>query len=319
MRRTVLSLSTLGVVVLGSTAPLSPGPAAAADGSPHLVEVGDGYHFRGFAEHNDVLLTVVDGRLLVHDRGATELGTLTPRCAPVPVPVGAAVSCRLRFPTVFHADLGDGDDWLQATEVPASVRLDVRTGDGHNVVWGGPGNDVIRGESTMSPGGDTLYGDGGNDRLTAGTSGAYLRGHAGNDVIVGGPGIDFVIGDQGDDYVRAGEDPDYISGGAGNDGLSGDGGNDSIQGGRGNDQLFGVSGDDDLVGNAGRDTLNGQEGDDVLRARDDERDTVSCGSGDDVARVDFARTFLGFPVNSDRVAQCERIRLGDPPDEEPLA
>lgn len=297
--------ASLGALALGAAGLVLPSPAVAAD-TPTIVEVGDGYHFVGGAETNDVTLSIVDGRILVHDEGATAFGFVGSKCVSVPVGTGAAVSCKLKSPTVFHADLGAGDDDFDASAVPALVRIDVRTGTGSNDVTGGPGNDIIRSQS-VGLGIDRFDGGAGNDRLTAGESFAMLFGGNGNDVFVGGPSDDMVSGGSGDDYVRSGPGYDVIYGADGNDGLSGDGGNDAIRAGAGNDHLYGGDGNDDLLGGLGRDTYAGQDGDDVLRARDAVRDSVNCGGGQDDATIDAPTVFLGIPSGGDSVAQCEDV------------
>jgi Ca2+-binding RTX toxin-like protein len=302
----------LGALALGAAGLVLPAPAVAAD-TPTIVEVGDGYHLSGGAGNNDIVLSIVDGRILVRDQAASGFAQVGTNCNTVPIDTGAAVSCKLKSPTVFHADLGDGDDSFDSTAAPALVRIDVRTGEGSNIVAGGPGNDVIRGQSTALSY-DRFSGGAGNDRLTAGDTIALMQGDDGNDIFVGGPSNDQVSGGNGDDYVRTGGGQDVISGGDGNDGLSGDGGNDAIRSGPGNDHLYGGDGDDDLVGGLGRDTYAGQAGNDVLRARDNERDSVNCGGGDDTATVDLPVVFLLFTIGGDTVAQCEQTVTTGPLD-----
>jgi RTX calcium-binding nonapeptide repeat (4 copies) len=85
----------------------------------------------------------------------------------------------------------------------------------------------------------------------------------------------------------------------------------TISGGVGADSLIGGVGSDDIDGGPGDDTLDGRAGDDVLRARDDVRDRVVCGDGNDRAEVDAA----------DEVdASCETVdRAAAPPGTQPTA
>jgi Ca2+-binding RTX toxin-like protein len=308
-------LVALGALALGSAGLVLPAPAVAAPTPPTIVEVGDGYHFVGGAENNDVHLTVVNGRLLVQDFGATSFGYVGSKCVEVPTEGTATISCKIKSPTVFHADLRAGDDDLNAFGLPKLIRLDVRTGDGNNTVIGGIGNDVIRGQSSQG-GSDSLSGGFGNDRLTSGNGAGFLSGGDGNDIIVGGPGIDSVQGGAGDDYVRSGGGNDLVYGNSGNDGLSGDGDDDLIRGGPGNDHLYGGEDDDDLLGGLGRNTYAGQNGDDVLHARNATRDSVNCGGGDDDATVDPQAVLLGISYGGDTVAQCEDVVSSGPLDPE---
>ena len=308
MSRTSRTLSVvLGSFALAAAGLVLPSPAAAAT-TPTIIEVGDGYLFTGGAENNDVTVSVVSGRVLVHDEGAASFGFIGANCVAVPVGTGAAVSCKRKAPTIFHADLGDGDDTVDGSSLPQLVRLDVRTGDGHNVVLGSAGNDIIRGQASAS-GSDALQGGAGNDRLTGGTGPAAIAGGAGNDVVVSGPGNDTILGGAGHDNVRSDGGQDFIDGGAGNDGLSGDGADDVIEGGPGNDAIAGGDGNDTLTGGTGRDTITGNTGDDAINSVDSSRDGGDCGAGNDTLTSDAPTTFLGIPLGGDATGfnNCETI------------
>jgi hypothetical protein len=95
-----------------------------------------------------------------------------------------------------------------------------------------------------------------------------------------------------------------ILGTNGPDVLRGSARSDKLYGKGGHDRLFGLDGNDLLVGGPGRDFLEGAAGHDRLLARDDERDLVRCGSGNDRAVVD----------RKDRVvANCESVDRPTPP------
>jgi Ca2+-binding RTX toxin-like protein len=123
----------------------------------------------------------------------------------------------------------DTDDFLAA-------------GKGDDLVWGGTGNDVIKGKK----GDDLLYGE------------------AGDDVVCGGQGDDVVDGGAGNDLLRGGKGDDILNGGTGNDTLKGGQGGDFLNGGAGSDTLKGGKGEDYLNGGAGNDTLKGGQGADVF-------------------------------------------------------
>jgi Ca2+-binding RTX toxin-like protein len=80
--------------------------------------------------------------------------------------------------------------------------------------------------------------------------------------------------------------------------LRGRGGNDRLDGRSGNDYLDGGPGRDTLIGGLGDDRLNGGSGDDLLLARDNRRDTLTCGGGRDRVVAD----------TRDRIASdCENV------------
>lgn len=80
---------------------------------------------------------------------------------------------------------------------------------------------------------------------------------------------------------------DALRGSGRDERLAGFGGEDGLWGLGGEDVLFGGGGDDELYGGSGRDVLAGGTGDDFIETKDGARDYVECGSGFDVASVDF--------------------------------
>lgn len=95
---------------------------------------------------------------------------------------------------------------------------------------------------------EVAIGGAGADRITSNTTGATLRGMAGNDTLNGGDGADVLYGDAGNDA---------LSGWAGQDSLYGGTGDDLLQGGADEDLLVTVGGGKKsvLVGNDGVDTF----------------------------------------------------------------
>ena len=171
------------------------------------------------------------------------------------------------------------------------------TGGEHVVVGGTEGNDKIWTDRGI----DTLWGDGGDDYLNAGTEsdnvfgGAgddiiedpfgndLLRGNQGNDVITSARGLDIMFGDQGQDYIVlgqdaseafAGQDNDFILGGSGADVMLGNEGDDWIEGGEGLDNISGensqlffnstIIGHDVLNGQGNDTDYDGESGDDIM-------------------------------------------------------
>ncbi|MET0675635.1 MAG: peroxidase family protein, partial [Bradyrhizobium sp.] len=130
------------------------------------------------------------------------------------------------------------------------------TGADHVVLGGTAGNDII----VSGDGDDTLYGDGGNDRL----EGGY-----GNDTILGGDGDDIITDIGGDDVLQGGAGNDVIH--AGNMAVGGIG--NIILGGDGKDFIityedisttFGGQGDDFIYSAKVSLPPTGNEGDDWI-------------------------------------------------------
>jgi hypothetical protein len=128
---------------------------------------------------------------------------------------------------------------------------------------------------TGTNGSDRIIGLGGNDRLDGGRGNDCIEGRTGGDNISGALGNDRLYGSSGKDHLNGGPGTDYMSAGTGND---------TINAAFGGDRAFGGS---------GRDFIN------VATAGPAAR--VSCGSGDDVARIN----------NNERrrVSGCERVAV----------
>ncbi|MDF8332469.1 calcium-binding protein [Novosphingobium cyanobacteriorum] len=164
-----------------------------------------------------------------------------------------------------------------------------------NTIHGGGGNDVLKaraGTGTLFgpqelPVGDTLFGDGGRDRLIGSTAGDKLYGGNGSDTLIGvsassETGGDFMSGGDGDDRLVGSTAHDTIYGDAGDDVLLGSYGEaiasgDYLSGGDGNDRLTGSLASDTLDGGAGDDILIGRGGDGISAG-----DTLYGGDGDDL-------------------------------------
>lgn len=84
-----------------------------------------------------------------------------------------------------------------------------------------------------------------------------------SDSLTGNELANVIWGDGGDDGISANAGDDVLYGGDGNDTLWGHSGNDTLNGDAGNDDLAGHDGDDILVGGAGADDLDGGLGNDT--------------------------------------------------------
>ena len=140
----------------------------------------------------------------------------------------------------------------------------ITAGPGPNTVYGGMGDDTI----SAGDGNNLLYGNEGADSITAGNGDNTIVGGQdstdGADVIRSGSGNDLILGNGGDDTVAAGGGADTVVGGYGRDNILGNQGNDILLGNQGDDTLFGGMGNDTLFGGQGNDVLSGNEGDDVF-------------------------------------------------------
>jgi Ca2+-binding RTX toxin-like protein len=97
------------------------------------------------------------------------------------------------------------------------------------VLYCGGANDRV----TASAGGggifaNQVYGNAGNDKLTAASKAALLDGGSGDDTLTGGLGGDALTGGLGNDSLTAGDGRDTLTGGAGLDKMTGGTGADSF-------------------------------------------------------------------------------------------
>jgi Ca2+-binding RTX toxin-like protein len=91
--------------------------------------------------------------------------------------------------------------------------------------------------------------------------------------------------------------------------VSAGAGGDRVNGGSGNDRLAGQSGADVITGGAGSDTITGGDGNDRIDARDGAVDTVTCGAGEDVAKLD-ENDVIADAAEENPNGSCERVIRG---------
>ena len=147
------------------------------------------------------------------------------------------------------------------------------TGGDHVILGGTDGNDKLIG----GIGDDTLFGDGGADRLDGGFGNDIINGGDGDDIIVDAGGDDNIKAGLGNDVVHAGPGLDLVMGNAGQDFifLGTDAGSEVFAG-EGNDFIYGNKNAERILGNEGNDwietgTFDGAPGDnfDEIFAHDD--------------------------------------------------
>ena len=240
-----------------------------------------------------------------------------------------------------HLTGGDGND-------------DLVGGPGNDVLDAGPGNDMLEfqpgGYSVMqeagpddTAGSDELHGGpdadtvgygARSDSLTITMDGQANDGAPGeNDLIAndieevdGGQGNDTMTGNDGPNVLVGADGNDTIDGGAGDDTLDGTMGNDTVLGRTGADTVAGGHGDDFVDGGPGQDNIYGEYalgcsdlmacvgGADEIRARDGERDLISCGVADDHAVIDRIDVIRDIPGST----TCEQLDAGPVKKVDPL-
>jgi Ca2+-binding RTX toxin-like protein len=199
----------------------------------------------------------------------------------------------------------DGRDTADysARVAPVAVSLNGSADDGEGgekddvasdveLLVGGSADDQLAGND----GDNALLGNAGNDILGGGGGNDQLDGGAGDDTLAGGTGSDSVLGGDGTDtasYAEAGAGVRVVLDGKPGDGASGE--NDSIDtenvtgspsddtliGNGGANVLAGGGGNDRILGGNGVDAIDGGPGDDILQSLDGEKETVTCGDGED--------------------------------------
>ncbi|MDO9009956.1 MAG: peroxidase family protein [Thiobacillus sp.] len=175
----------------------------------------------------------------------------------------------------FTPDPTHDDPVLDALS-PLVVRRDLdNDGDGDFLEYKGADHVVLGGteEADHIIGGigiDTLWGDGGNDRLDGGYEADKVFGGAGDDIITNLGGDDFLHGDDGNDVIHMGSGLVLGFGNAGSDFIMTGPDAQEIFAGEGNDFLLGNNGGDFLLGNAGDDWSEGGEGFDTLAGENSE-------------------------------------------------
>jgi Ca2+-binding RTX toxin-like protein len=176
---------------------------------------------------------------------------------------------------------GAGNDFLAAFLNPADARDVMRGGGGADtLIWNpGDGSDRMEGET----GDDTIQVNGGDGEEQFAVNPAAKRGRVLFDRL-----------DPAPFRLNIGTAEDLV--------LNAAGGNDRITGAEGlarriRSSFLGEEGNDRIIGTDGRDRLFGGTDNDVLRTKDGAADRVSCGGGQDLARVD----------RRDEVRGCEQV------------
>jgi len=170
----------------------APAPAAVVEISGGTLTLRDS----GSEQNWPTIGETGDGKLSISD-SMSDITAWPAACAPSDD--SSFLVCPM--PTTYVAELGDGNDNHSFGELPGTLALDLRGGEGGDqlepwdradgspigasrTVDGGGGDDKIIGSSGV----DTLRGGGGNDSIDA---------YGGADVVEGGDGNDTLSGDRG--------------------------------------------------------------------------------------------------------------------------
>lgn len=153
--------------------------------------------------------------------------------------------------TGLRVDLRSGDDVFSLT----GDILDPQGQPAGLLVLGGNGQDDIT--LAMTVGSPQVRGGNSHDTINGGPAGELLKGGRGMDSIFGNAGEDRLEGQLGRDSLFGGPNNDSLFGGNQADQLWGNGGGDLLEGGLHRDSLFGGTGLDQLFGGAAGDRFNG--------------------------------------------------------------
>lgn len=111
------------------------------------------------------------------------------------------------------------------------------------------------------------------------------------------------------DTMQGTNKTDAMYGRGGLDTMYGRYGADEIRGGDNADTIFGGYGDDRISAGSGVDTVDGEAGSDFIRTVDGQRDSVSCGIGNDRAIIDEADLDRASFEDFVRLTSCEDVRV----------
>ena len=252
LRRLLLTAATASLVPLTA---LSPVPAAGAVGpdcgaydtvlrgqytliplknQAMLTQERCGYRFRAGQQDSHLTVTESDGGLRFHDTGTASWKSIEAPCKRLGVAQGVAAWCPVpggtspSNPMLLEIWPRLGNDYIDASTLPAKFQIAALVDAGRDVVFGGAGDDFVNGAF----GKDKIRGGNGDDWLRSGGHADNVKGGAGDDKIVtqggpdkvdGGPGRDSIYSGGGGDVVTSGDSEyDLANCGAGRDQIVSD-------------------------------------------------------------------------------------------------
>ena len=206
------------------------GPAIPLKDVAMLTRTAHGYLFRTGQQDSHLMITIVDGELRFVDTGTKSFRKLSTACRRKSVQAGIAAVCPIpvgisaRSPLLVEVWPRLGDDYTDASTLPATFSVTVLGDKGRDVARLGAGSDFFNGYSNR----DLVWGGAGND---------WIRAGIGNDAVNGGRGHDDIVAVEGDDSLRGGDGDDRLWSGDGADRLWGDAGADFLLCGDGRDNV----------------------------------------------------------------------------------
>jgi len=222
------------------------------------------------------------------------------------------------FPGVLATTIAVDGDFTGDFVTGSPLNDQVFASGGDDVSTAG-GNDAIDGAASVDAGdGNDLVTR--SDDVVAGPGDDRVVNSLGSNVVDGGPGEDTIELDMSSPFsadvslvLTATQLSFQVTGGSSDFPVSGfehgvfaliGGGTQAFDGSAfpGDVEVRGLGGPDTLTGTAKSDYLNGGTGNDTIEARDGVADTVVCGSGADIARVDGMDLVLG----------CESVTYAKP-------
>jgi RTX calcium-binding nonapeptide repeat (4 copies) len=195
-----------------------------------LTRTTHGYRYWSGGQDNHIVVTLVDGGIKFRDTATESFKELSAHCKRQRVHVGVSAVCHLpsgiteRRPLLVEIWPRLGDDFVDASTLPATFAVSVLSDEGNDTAYLGAGPDFFNGHSTR----DKVWGGAGDD---------WIRLGLGNDVAYGGPGNDAIVGMQGNDKIYGGPGNDRIGGNVGSDRLWADEGADWVLCGGGPDSV----------------------------------------------------------------------------------
>jgi Ca2+-binding RTX toxin-like protein len=160
----------------------------------------------------------------------------------------------------------------------------INGGDGNDTINAGGGDDLVEGGAGM----DTMEGSTGDDDIRGNLSTNHTLNDGGN-TIFGDAGDDFIAGSGGDDEIFGGADDDFIFA---------QGGRDVTKAGAGNDTVFenyGGAAPDEVFGGI----ICGEEGDDGITAVGAGHRCVDAGPGQVVSGSEVDCNYINLPNTND--------------------